>query len=200
MNMCLKVRSSLCSPLGWSSEYPYIPTRSLEEDWSDYMQSHQADSPLYVWPDIWSADFQLTIYLEICSSFKKQGQALVWAFTRIINTFFLPPPPPPPPPHTHTHTCNIYIYKQIHIPVEGIRLLDAACLLLGKRRPLLQQCGLSLVSSAPKKWRLTRRPFQKRTPQGQFRGPPTYTHQVWWRSIKGPRRSRGINRQTLLEL
>ena len=38
---------------------------------------------------------------------------------------------------------------------------------------------------------LTRRPvdlFKKRTPQGQFQGPPTYTHQVWRRSIKGPRR------------
>ena len=43
---------------------------------------------------------------------------------------------------------------------------------------------------------LTRWPFQKRTPQGQFRGPPTYTHQVWRRSVKGPRRSRGTNRQT----
>ena len=30
--------------------------------------------------------------------------------------------------------------------------------------------------------------FEKRTPQGQFRGPPTYSHQVWWRSVKGPRR------------
>ena len=67
---------------------------------------------------------------------------------------------------------------------------DAVC--------VLQRCGLSLVSSAPKKWHLTRWPFQKRTPQGQFRGPPTqaYTHQVWRRSVKGPRRSRGTNRQT----
>ena len=38
----------------------------------------------------------------------------------------------------------------VNIPVEGIRLLDAVC--------LLQRCGLSLVSSAPKKWRLTRWP------------------------------------------
>ena len=65
---------------------------------------------------------------------------------------------------------------------------DAVC--------LLQRCGLSLVSSAPKKWHLTRWPFQKRTPQGQFRGPPTYTHQVWRKSVKGPQRSRGTNRQT----
>ena len=43
---------------------------------------------------------------------------------------------------------------------------------------------------------LTRWPFQKRTPQGQFRGPPTYTHQVWRRSAKGPRRSRGTNKRT----
>ena len=61
---------------------------------------------------------------------------------------------------------------------------------------LLQRCGLSLVSSTPKKWRLTRWPFQKRTPQGQFRGPPAYTHQVWRRSVKGPRRSRGTHKQT----
>ena len=26
--------------------------------------------------------------------------------------------------------------------------------------------------------------FSKRTPQGQFQGPPTYTHQVWWRASK----------------
>ena len=43
---------------------------------------------------------------------------------------------------------------------------------------------------------LTRWAFPKRTPQGQFRGPPTYTHQVWRRSIKGPRRSRWTNKQT----
>ena len=42
----------------------------------------------------------------------------------------------------------------------------------------------------------TRWPFRKRSPQGQFRGPPTYTHQVWRSSVKGPRRSRGTNRQT----
>ena len=55
----------------------------------------------------------------------------------------------------------------VNIPVEGIRLLDAVCLLLGKRRHarqktpcLLQRCGLSLVSSAPKKWRLTRWPLK----------------------------------------
>ena len=43
---------------------------------------------------------------------------------------------------------------------------------------------------------LTRWPFRKRTPQGQFRGPPTYTNQVWRRSVKGPRRRWGTNRQT----
>ena len=39
------------------------------------------------------------------------------------------------------------------IPVEGIRLLDAVRLLLGRQKKpcLLQRCGLSLVSSAPKK-------------------------------------------------
>ena len=39
----------------------YIPTQSPEEDWSDHMQIHQADSPLYVWPDVWSADLHLLI-------------------------------------------------------------------------------------------------------------------------------------------
>ena len=46
------------TPLEWWSEYinPYIPTQTPEDDWSDHMQNHQADSPLYVWPDVWSAD------------------------------------------------------------------------------------------------------------------------------------------------
>ena len=38
--------------------------------------------------------------------------------------------------------------------------------------------------------------FSKRTLQGQFRGPPTYSHHVWRRSVKGPPRSRGTNKQT----
>ena len=82
------------------------------------------------------------------------------------------------------------------------------CLLLGKRRRarkrrrvcsgvvsarcrLLRKSDVFLIVDP-----LTRWPFQKRTPQGQFRGPPTYTQQVWWRSIKGPRRSGGTNKQT----
>ena len=36
-------------------------TQTPEEDWSDHMQNHQADSPLYVWPDVWSADLHLFI-------------------------------------------------------------------------------------------------------------------------------------------
>ena len=36
-------------------------TQTLEGDWSDHMQNHQADSPLYVWPDVWSADLHLFI-------------------------------------------------------------------------------------------------------------------------------------------
>ena len=36
-----------------------MPTQTPEEDWSDHMQNHQADSPLYVWPDVWSADLQV---------------------------------------------------------------------------------------------------------------------------------------------
>ena len=36
-----------------------IPTQTAKEDWSDHMQIHQADSPRYVWPDIWLADLQV---------------------------------------------------------------------------------------------------------------------------------------------
>ena len=48
---------------GDKSEYvnTYIPTQTQEEYWSDHMQNHQADSPLYVWPDVWSADLHLFI-------------------------------------------------------------------------------------------------------------------------------------------
>ena len=54
---------NVITPLGDKSEYvnPYIPAQSPEEDWSDHMQNHQADSPLYVWPDVWSADLHLLI-------------------------------------------------------------------------------------------------------------------------------------------
>ena len=37
------------------------PHKAQEEDWSDHMQNHQADSPLYVWPCVWSADLHLLI-------------------------------------------------------------------------------------------------------------------------------------------
>ena len=74
------------------------------------------------------------------------------------------------------------------------------CLLLSKRRrvpfaAVWSQPGVvcsEKVTFDP----LTCWPFQKRTPQGQFRGPPTCTHQVWRRSVKGPQRSRGTNKQT----
>ena len=48
---------------GDKSEYvnPYIPTQIQEEYWIDHMQNHQADSPLYVWPDVWSTDLHLFI-------------------------------------------------------------------------------------------------------------------------------------------
>ena len=122
---------------------------------------------------------------------------------------------------THTHrrgegrgeeegkqTLNIFILL-VNIPVDGIKLLDAVCLLLGKRRCARQKTPCAFCSGVVSAWcrplrksdvwpveLLTRWPFQKRTPQGQFQGPPTYTHQVWWRSVKGPRRSRGTNEQT----
>ena len=41
------------------SIFPTILSR--EEDWSDHMQNHQAESPLYVWSDVWSADVHLLI-------------------------------------------------------------------------------------------------------------------------------------------
>ena len=111
---------------------------------------------------------------------------------------------------TVIHSISYTLYEfslLVNIPIEGIRLLDAVCLLLGKRRcvpfaAVWSQPGVvcsEKVTFDP----LTSWPFQKRTPQGQFRGPPTYTHQVWRRSVKGPRRSRGTNKQTdktLLEL
>ena len=37
--------------------YPHKPWRNIEVT----MQNHQADSPLYVWPDVWSADLHLFI-------------------------------------------------------------------------------------------------------------------------------------------
>ena len=87
--------------------------------------------------------------------------------------------------------------------------LDAVCLLLGKRCRAQQKTPCAFCSGVISAWchllrksdvwpvdPLTRWPFKKRSPQGQFRGPTTYTHQVWWRSIKGPRRSRGTNKQT----
>ena len=57
------VQLTRCIPSGWKSEYvnPYIPTQSPGEDWSDHRQNYQADSPLYVWPDVWSADLHLLI-------------------------------------------------------------------------------------------------------------------------------------------
>ena len=49
------------SPIPCEYVNPYIPTQSPEEDWSDHMQNHQADSPLFVWPHVWSADLHLLI-------------------------------------------------------------------------------------------------------------------------------------------
>ena len=49
------------------------------------------------------------------------------------------------------------------------------------------------INSGKWKWPVdpsTRWPFRKRTPQGQMGGQPTYTHQVWQRSVKGPRGNR----------
>ena len=38
-----------------------MSTQTLEEDWSDHMQNHQADSSLYVWASVWSADLHLVL-------------------------------------------------------------------------------------------------------------------------------------------
>ena len=67
-------------------------------------------------------------------------------------------------------------------------------ILLGKRCCAWSQPGVvcsEKVTFDP----LTHWHFQKRTPRGQFRDPLTYTHQFWRRSVKGPRRSRGTNKQ-----
>ena len=114
-----------------------------------------------------------------------------------------------------SNVCEIKYYCEIkllllhvlvNIPFEGIRLLDAVCLLLGKRRRALQKTPCAFCSGVVSAWCCLLRQsdvwpvdpltFSKRTPQGQFRGPPTYSHQVWRRSVKGPQRSRGTNRQT----
>ena len=84
----------------------------------------------------------------------------------------------------------------VNIPVEGIRLLDVAKdAMLSKRvcsGVVSAWCRLLRKSDV---WPVDPLTFSKKNPQGQFRGPPTYTHQVWRRSIKGPRRSRGTNKQ-----
>ena len=93
--------------------------------------------------------------------------------------------------------------KLVNVPVEGIRLLDTVCLSLGKRR----RVPFAVVWSQPGvvcSEKVTFDPltgwpidlFKKEPLKGQFQGPPTYTHQVWRRSVKGPRRSRGTNKQT----
>ena len=119
---------------------------------------------------------------------------------------------------THSFpTLLVMFLLLVNIPVERIRLLDTMCLLLGKRRRARQKTPCAFCSGVVSAWcrllwksdvwpidPLTRWPFKKRTPQRQFRGPPTYTHQVWRRSVKGPQRSRRTNkqtdRQTLLDL
>ena len=35
--------------------YPHKPSRKIEVT----ICNHQADSPLYVWPDVWSGDLQV---------------------------------------------------------------------------------------------------------------------------------------------
>ena len=89
--------------------------------------------------------------------------------------------------HLHTPTTRRDAVQQ-KVPFARIRLLDGVA--AKQKAPFAavwREAGAyNIVESESDP--LTRRPFRKRTPQGQFRGPPTYTHQVWWRSVKGPRR------------
>ena len=103
------------------------------------------------------------------------------------------------------YTANVYIFVhtrkyypsseqnrqdavQQKVPFAQIRLLDAVA--AKQKAPFAavwcEAGAYNIVESESDP--LTRRPFRKRTNQGQFRGPPTYTHQVWRRSVKGPRR------------
>ena len=109
---------------------------------------------------------------------------MIWILQQPISMRPLPP------------ACFTSLSLLVNIPVEGIRLLDAMCLLLGTPFAVLWSQPGVVCSEKVTFDPLTRWTFQKRTPQGQFRGPPTYTHQVWRRSAKGPRRSRGTNKRT----
>ena len=61
--------------------------------------------------------------------------------------------------HTSKYTRRDAVQQKV--PFARIRLLDAVQ--QQSKRRLLQQCGLSLVSYAPKKWRLTRWPVNPLT-------------------------------------
>ena len=109
----------------------------------------------------------------------------------------------------HTYSTWFKLDTLVNIPIEGIRLLDAVCLLLGNRRRarLLQWCGLSLVSSAPKKWRLTRWPvdlFKKEPLKGNSEvhlHTPTSLAKIRQRSRGTYKQTnKQTDRQTLLEL
>ena len=66
------------------------------------------------------------------------------------------------------------LLKLVNIPVEGIKLL-AKSRARQKTPCLLQRCGLSLVSSVPKKWRLTRWPLDpsRAIPRSTYIHPPS---------------------------
>ena len=87
---------------GDKSEYvnPYIPTQTLEEHWSDHMQNHQADSPLYVWPDVWSADLHLFIKNMVIHDI----ECPYWDQMSLNNTN--PTQPNPPWPRKYISKCQ----------------------------------------------------------------------------------------------
>ena len=86
--------------------------------------------------------------------------------------------------------CQVHLHTSLTCSTaKGAELDSAAC--LAKQKALLQRVVwgwriYNIVESESDP--LTRWPFRKRTPQGQMGGPPTYTHQVWRRSVGRPRR------------
>ena len=62
------------------------------------MQNHQADSPLYVWPDVWSADLHLFI--------KKYGHT--WHRMSLLRPDVIKQ-------HKHAHLIDFYLTFELHL-------------------------------------------------------------------------------------
>ena len=118
--------------------------------------------------------------------------------------------------HISLRSTLVYILENRHVT------FDPNYLNLPKNEPLKGNSGVNLQSptnfgeSRPKDtrgvgeqtdrqtnkycsndlWPQLPWPSRNWTPQGQFWGQPTFTHQFWWRPTKERRKSRGTNRQT----